>query len=459
MSVSTALNKAQFTGDGVATAFGFTFPISTAADLKVYLGTVLQTISTDYTVAAPNSDFSGGGTCTFLAIPADGALITLERVVALTHPFDLTAGDPVPAEVFEDAVDRLQFQIQQLSDKLARAITIPTTDPATLDMELVPQAQRTVNQGLLFNASGEPIVGLLSSVPLSAFMQTVADDVDADQMMDTLLADQSGVLHLEGASAADRTVRCAADASVLWDESEDEFVLDKQLRLVEGVEVANGVKVGFLAKSGNYTITDTDPNIIFVTAASDVTITLPANATNGGRMIKLVKVDSGTGKLIIARAGSDTLGVNAVTTMELWFQDNWVDLMADVAGRWIVTATELFIIPDDKRANSWLPSAGAATTPTDVDWSARVPAGTRLALAFALVERNIAGEVIVNIRRNGSTTNADIPNRFATSMDNGDVGRADNTSIIELDANGIFEYWHTLSNGSVWMAEKGYRLG
>jgi hypothetical protein len=63
------------------------------------------------------------------------------------------------------------------------------------------------------------------------------------------------------------------------------------------------------AKSANYTITTNDgcQVINITTGASVIAITLPSAATNIGRKIKFVKVDSGTGSFTVTRAGADTI--------------------------------------------------------------------------------------------------------------------------------------------------------
>jgi hypothetical protein len=73
----------------------------------------------------------------------------------------------------------------------------------------------------------------------------------------------------------------------------------------------NGAFIGGTtsAKSADYTITDTDgfALIAMTTSSTNRTVTLPAAANNTNRVLTVKKVDSGTGYLILARAGSDTI--------------------------------------------------------------------------------------------------------------------------------------------------------
>lgn len=67
-------------------------------------------------------------------------------------------------------------------------------------------------------------------------------------------------------------------------------------------------KYATVAKSADYTVTTTDGvETILVTAASNVTITLPAASGSTGRRLTFKKVDSGSGWVAIVRAGSDTI--------------------------------------------------------------------------------------------------------------------------------------------------------
>ena len=224
-----------------------------------------------------------------------------------------------------------------------------------------------------------------------------------------------------------------------------------------------------LAKSADYTVLSTDANIFLVTTAgSNRTMTLPAASAVAGQIYRFTKVDTGVGKLIIARAGSDTMGINAKTTMELWFQDNYVDIMSDGTSRWIVMSTEMFIIPDDRRydgGNGWIPSAGNSATFVALDYSAALPVGTRVAKIFALIQQAAVGEAILYIRRTGSSIDPAVGNGDAQIRTGSVVNHSDNvreTSIFDTEVNADLEFDYKVSsgaNGDIFMNARGYRLG
>ena len=235
--------------------------------------------------------------------------------------------------------------------------------------------------------------------------------------------------------------------------------------------VSGAFRHGVLVKSANYTVLSTDPNVCLVTTAGGHrTMTLPAASAVAGQIIRFVKVDTGAGRLIIARAagGSDTMGINANTTMELWFQDNYVDLMSDGTSRWIVVSTEMFIIPDDRRydgGNGWIPSAGNSATFVALDYSAALPVGTRVAKVFALIQQGAVGEAILYVRRTGSsidtTGNGDAQIRTGSIRANtADIVRE--TSIFDTEVNADLEFDYKVSTGTdgdIFMNARGYRLG
>lgn len=77
-----------------------------------------------------------------------------------------------------------------------------------------------------------------------------------------------------------------------------------------------------LDKSADYTLTDTDPDLVFVTTAdTDRTITLPTAADNAGRLVLVKKVDSGTGTVIVDGEGAET--IDGATTVTVTDQYGW----------------------------------------------------------------------------------------------------------------------------------------
>ena len=243
------------------------------------------------------------------------------------------------------------------------------------------------------------------------------------------------------------------------------------LKLTGGL-MTGGIRQGVLSKTADYTIQVADPNVILVTTAStNRTMTLPSASTVGGQVYRFMKVDSGTGKLIIARAGSDTMGINVNTSMELWFQDNYVDIMSNGIDKWHVVSTQHVILPAENRPATATPN-GAQTLSTwaDDDYSSLVPAGTcyiNVLIDLVLTGDGTTDRAYAYIRKNGSSESSSDKNlvgqveveNLASGIDHSDW----NDVWVECDGGRIFEHYITRNAGvgtvtfKAWV--RGYRLG
>lgn len=170
MTISSSTRKAgPFTGNGVTVAFPFAFKVFSASDLLVVLALTstgaetVQTITTNYTVAL-NSDQSAnpGGAVTMLVAPAAGYTLTLTSQVANLQPTDLTNAGGFYPKVINDALDRATIQIQQLAEKVGRALKLPVSSTASAD--LPTPVGGTV---LGWNATGTAIVNFVLSAGTS----------------------------------------------------------------------------------------------------------------------------------------------------------------------------------------------------------------------------------------------------------------------------------------------------
>jgi hypothetical protein len=100
------------------------------------------------------------------------------------------------------------------------------------------------------------------------------------------------------------------------------------------ITIANFIKPASVVKTADYTILTTDGyQTIFVTCSSaDITITLPAASTK--RNIKIAKTDVTAFRVIIARAGSDTIAGN--TYAELSSQYQAITLESNGTATWFL---------------------------------------------------------------------------------------------------------------------------
>lgn len=159
MSISGTVRKAgPFNGNGVTVAFPFTFKVFSTADVLVVQtdasGVETTMVSTtNYTVVLnSNQDSNPGGTVTMNVAPPTGYLLTLGSTVANTQPMVLTNTGGFFATVINDAMDRVTILVQQLLEKLGRAVTVPISTPSNVNTQLPsPIAGRLLG----WNATGD----------------------------------------------------------------------------------------------------------------------------------------------------------------------------------------------------------------------------------------------------------------------------------------------------------------
>jgi len=134
MTIATQVNKVLYAGTG-ETVYPYPFKIFKTTDLVVVrrgadsLETVL-TLYTDYEVSGVGAD--NGGNVTLVGAqaqkpPAVGEKLLVKRVVPLTQSTDWVENDNFPAQVIEDAVDRVVCITQQLQEQVDRTLKVAPT--------------------------------------------------------------------------------------------------------------------------------------------------------------------------------------------------------------------------------------------------------------------------------------------------------------------------------------------
>lgn len=191
MTVASETSRNDYNGNAATTVFAYTFRILDEEHIAVYVDGELQTLTSDYTVSGVGVD--SGGNITFLVAPPSGAgNVVFARSIPVTQDTDYVENDPFPAEVHEEALDKLTMIVQQQGEEISRALRFSITQ-GTIDAELPPPV---ANNLLGWNSDADAIVNFegTTDTPVSAFMATVLDDVDAAAARATLGAEASGNL-------------------------------------------------------------------------------------------------------------------------------------------------------------------------------------------------------------------------------------------------------------------------
>ena len=151
MTISTELRKAgPFTGNGVTTAFPFSFKVFAATDVTVTVANTqgnesVLALGADYAVALnADQDAAPGGTVTLAAPLSTGYRLVVSSAVPNLQPTGITNNGGFSPRVIEDALDRQVAQIQQIAEQAARAVKVKvtdTTDPDQLVADLIADAE------------------------------------------------------------------------------------------------------------------------------------------------------------------------------------------------------------------------------------------------------------------------------------------------------------------------------
>lgn len=137
MTVQTTQSSRTLAGNGVAVDFPMAFPFLANAYITVKLAGVVQTLNTHYTLAGAGIIDAFGvrtnGTVTFLAAPANGAVVYIERNTTILQETALrSSGDFLPA-THEEMFDRLTMIAQEnrrdieVLEALGASLATPTS--------------------------------------------------------------------------------------------------------------------------------------------------------------------------------------------------------------------------------------------------------------------------------------------------------------------------------------------
>jgi len=130
-----------YDGDGSTVAFSYNFLIDADSELVVSVlnaagDTVTEkALTTDYTVSGVGN--VSGGAVTFVTAPASGEKIAITRAVPITQEVDLQNRGVVSPEVLEEALDDLTRVVQDVEERVSRAVTVNVFDTSTIDQLLI----------------------------------------------------------------------------------------------------------------------------------------------------------------------------------------------------------------------------------------------------------------------------------------------------------------------------------
>lgn len=183
MSQAEQTTPVVYTTNGSTTEFAVPFTITQASDLLIlYKATDDATESEITTGFSLNVDLD---TVTFVTAPAAGKMAFL-RQEEKSNDRSWTTGVPFTSSSVEGGLDKVARTVQELKEIVDRCLKLQSIDDLTGNLKLPVKASRA-SKVLAFDADGEPIAATgIDSALVSAFVETLLDDVDAAAFMATL---------------------------------------------------------------------------------------------------------------------------------------------------------------------------------------------------------------------------------------------------------------------------------
>ena len=203
--------RVQYTATSGQTVFAYAFPIFADADLKVYIGSTLKTLTTHFTVSGAVT--SSGGNVTLVTGATTGDIVTIYRDLPHARSTDFQTSGDLLAETLNDQLDKLVMMTQQNEQSQARGLLVNQFDDYG-DLTLPDKASR-VGKVLAFNATsgdpeGGPTIGDVSSIAaITADIATLADiedGTDATDAIQTVAGISANVTTVAGVSSDVSTV-------------------------------------------------------------------------------------------------------------------------------------------------------------------------------------------------------------------------------------------------------------
>lgn len=154
MPVETTLSRVQYDTNGTTGPWSIPFYFLEDADiLAVYAdATGAETnlvLTTDYSLTGAGDE--SGGTMTTVSAYAAGGTLTILRDVDALQTTEFQDGDNFPASAVNRGLDRLTMIVQQLKEKVGRALLFPVSDDTS---GALPSVAVRANTELRFDADG-----------------------------------------------------------------------------------------------------------------------------------------------------------------------------------------------------------------------------------------------------------------------------------------------------------------
>jgi len=211
ITVGDLTPRNQYTATSGQTVFAYGFPIFADSDLKVYIGSTLKTLTTDYTVSGAAS--SSGGSVTLNSGATTGDIVTIYRDVPVSRTSDYQTGGDLLAETLNDDLDKLTMMVQQQEDRIDTSTLRFSQFTDGAPSEITQSATTRAGKALIFDGSGNP---------------TISTDAYSDQLSSVTTQATTATQKANDASAsAVAAAASAASAASVYDNFDDRYLGSK----------------------------------------------------------------------------------------------------------------------------------------------------------------------------------------------------------------------------------------
>ena len=213
LDISATSPRVQYTvGSSSTTTFAYGFPIFQDADLKVFVGSTLKTLTTHYTVTGAGTT-SGGNVVMTTGNEVTNADVTIVRDITISRTTDFPTSGSFQVDSLNTELDTITAVQQELEDDISRSLKLSDED-ATATLTL-PLKDARKGRYLAFNATtGNAEAGptqtdatLIATVTSDiATLADIQDGTTATNAITTVASNSSNVTTVAGISANVTTV-------------------------------------------------------------------------------------------------------------------------------------------------------------------------------------------------------------------------------------------------------------
>ena len=214
VNINAQDRRIQYTGNGTAGPFSFSFQVNATSEIKVYVDTTVKTITTHYTVSL-SSDGSGSISFTTGNHPTSSQTITIMSNIAISRTSQFTTGGTLTADALETEFNNQFMHHQQHDQRLDRALLVPEHDTILGADFTLPAKNSRLGKLLGFNSStgnpeasftvadGNTLAGISGDI---ATLADIEDGTDATNAIQTVAGIQANVTTVAGISSNVTTV-------------------------------------------------------------------------------------------------------------------------------------------------------------------------------------------------------------------------------------------------------------